>query len=166
MQGKQAVEIVEGGANSIPDGLPLLAAAARHLRGANTNYVCHPQQSIIRMPCTVQGVTFHVRIKAMEEPEYIYVFCNYPRHGGKVPLPQVPAMVQFLSLANWGLPFGYFDMDLSDGELRFVTWLAAKGLSPEEVQTQYMRALVVSAISKHNLLSGFSYKVFIALSRE
>lgn len=52
MPGRAAVEIVEGGANTIPDPKqnPLLAAVARHLQQASANYVCHPQKSTIRMP--------------------------------------------------------------------------------------------------------------------
>ena len=59
MGGRSAVELVEGGANTIPDAskVPLLAAVARHLKSASTNYVCHPQKAVIRLPCTVQGTT-------------------------------------------------------------------------------------------------------------
>lgn len=65
-----------------------------------------------------------------------------------MPTHAISLVLEYICRANWALPFGYFDMDLSDGELRFVTWLATNGLSEQVVQTKYMRALVVSAISR------------------
>lgn len=159
MTGKAAVELVEGGANTLPDPQqsPLLTCVARYLAASGTNYVSHPEKSIIRMPCTVAGVTFHLRIKAMEDTHHLYVFCNYPRHAGKVPLAAIPLVSEYICRANWALPFGYFDMDVADGELRFVTWLPTADIPLQVVQTQFVRSLIVSSISTlHGPPSGFA----------
>jgi hypothetical protein len=148
--GKAAVELVEGGAGIIPDAneRPLLAAAAKHLSDARTTFVCHPQKGVIRMPCSVQGMTLQLRIKAVEESKSLYVFGSYPKNAGKVQKELISdELIEYITRVNWGLPFGYFDFDIDEGELKYVTWSNTDHLSLDFIQKKFVRTLIIACIT-------------------
>lgn len=64
-----------------------------------------------------------------------YILCReaagrcivYARPPWETPEPQRPAMAELLTRINYGLPLGNFEMDLSDGEVRFKTSIDVTG---------------------------------------
>ena len=56
-----------------------------------------------------------------------------------VPQERRDAMAEFLTLANYGLPFGCFEMDYSDGEVRFRTGFLTADI---DFTTTHMRNIV------------------------
>jgi hypothetical protein len=150
MNGKEAVEVVEGGTGIIPDASerPLLAAAAKHLSDAKTSFICHPQKGYIRLPCSVQGITLQLRIKAAEESKNLYVFASYPKNNGKIPLECMhDELIEYICRVNWGLPFGYFDLDVVEGELKYVTWINTEYFDLEYVRNNIIKILIIACIT-------------------
>lgn len=62
--------------------------------------------------------------QAREEQEQFVFYSLLPTN---VPEPKRQAMSEFLTRANWGLVMGNFEMDLSDGEVRYKTALDVEG---------------------------------------
>lgn len=55
------------------------------------------------------------------------IFLFYSIAPVNVPQEKRPAIAEYLTRANYGLPLGNFEMDFSDGEVRFKTSLDVEG---------------------------------------
>lgn len=64
-------------------------------------------------------------------------FIFYSVLEAKSPVEKRPAVAEFLTRANYGLVLGNFEMDYSDGEIRYKTSIDVEGgvLTPEMVKT-------------------------------
>lgn len=54
------------------------------------------------------------------------------------PLERRPAMTEFLTRANYGMPLGNFEMDLEDGEVRFKTSIDMEDIEPNAVLVKHV----------------------------
>ncbi len=63
-------------------------------------------------------------------------FLFYSRLSTNAPEESRPPLAEFLTRANYGLPIGNFEMDFSDGEIRYKTSLDVEGdrLTPQLVK--------------------------------
>jgi hypothetical protein len=75
--------------------------------------------------------------QADEPKEWGHFYSVYPV---RVPEARRAAAAELLTRINWTVPFGSFDLDWSDGEVRFRTGLDFEG---SEATLSLMRALVI-----------------------
>ena len=75
--------------------------------------------------------------QADEAKEWAFFYSVYPP---RAPEARRPLVAELLIRINWRVPFGSFDMDWSDGEIRFRTGLDFEG---SETTLSLMRALVI-----------------------
>lgn len=71
-------------------------------------------------------------------------FIFYSIMGSNVPLDKRPAIAEYLTRANYGLRIGNFEMDFSDGEVRYKTSIDVEG---EELTFKMWKSLVYANVS-------------------
>jgi len=75
-------------------------------------------QTILRLGFSGDNGSWRCYAQAKEEDDR---FVFYSMLDAKVPEDKRPAMAEFLTRANYGLVIGNFEMDYSDGEVRYKT---------------------------------------------
>lgn len=102
-------------ANPVPATRNLLGVACAMLDGYGYSY--HEVD-----PTTVQlsignphGI-YLTYITANDETDFVRVICHY---GTRIPVDRRTAVMEALTRINWRMGIGSFDMDLTDGEVRF-----------------------------------------------
>jgi hypothetical protein len=82
-------------------------------------------EGIIRGALTLRRATVPLFARVRETPFLALIYTILPV---RCPEPKFPEMLELLTRANWGLPLGNFEMDLSDGEIRFKTSVDVEGV--------------------------------------
>jgi hypothetical protein len=95
-----------------------------------------PEDSTFRLGFTGKDGRWTVVSRAREQQEQVVVYSVLPAN---VPPDRIPAALEFLTRANYGLVIGNFEMDLSDGEVRYKTSIDVEG---NELTLPLMRSLV------------------------
>lgn len=75
-------------------------------------------QPVLRMAFKGDTEAFNCFAQALEERSQFTFYSVAPFN---VPLAQRPAVIEFVTRANYGMFVGNFEMDLSDGEVRYKT---------------------------------------------
>jgi hypothetical protein len=101
---------------------------------------------------TVNGAhgTYTLFAQAREEQEQVAVYSVY---GVKAAESKRAEAVEYITRANYGLIIGNFELDLSDGEVRYKTSLDVEG---EALTTGMIRLLVAANVATADrYLPGF-----------
>ena len=117
-------------------------AVIMFLRADNWNFTPVARQFEIWMSVEGQNGRLRCLAEAREE-EKQFVFYSY--YGVKVPENKRQASAEFLTRANYGLVIGNFEMDMSDGEVRYKTSIDVEDapLPASEIQAMiYLNILV------------------------
>lgn len=85
-------------------------------------------QPVLRMGFQGDNGAFQCYAQAIEERGQFVFYAFAPF---MVPPPQRMAVVEYITRANYGLFVGNFEMDLSDGEVRFKTSVDVSGTAME-----------------------------------
>ena len=102
-----------------------------------------PEQPILQMVCAGESGRWLCYAETREEPA-LFVF--YSVSPVNVPQEKYSVAAELLTRINWGLVVGNFEMDFSDGEIRYKTSLDVTGseLSPPLVQNAvYLNVLMM-----------------------
>lgn len=85
-------------------------------------------------------------------------FIFYSVMGSRVPADKRQAVAEYLTRANYGLVVGNFEMDFSDGEVRYKTSIDVEG---GRLTQQMVRALVyVNVLMMNKYLPGIKSVVY------
>ncbi|MBK7757705.1 MAG: YbjN domain-containing protein [Deltaproteobacteria bacterium] len=82
-------------------------------------------EGIIRGALTLRRATVPLFARVRETQFLALIYTILPV---RAPESKFPEMLELLTRANWGLPLGNFEMDLSDGEIRFKTSVDVEGV--------------------------------------
>ena len=82
-------------------------------------------EGIIRGALTLRRATVPLFARVRESQFLVLIYTILPV---RCPDAKFPEMLELLTRANWGLPLGNFEMDLSDGEVRFKTSVDVEGV--------------------------------------
>ena len=82
-------------------------------------------EGIIRGALTLRRATVPLFARVRETQFLVLIYTILPV---RAPESKFPEMLELLTRANWGLPLGNFEMDLSDGEVRFKTSVDVEGV--------------------------------------
>ena len=84
--------------------------------------------------------TYDIFIVANPLTRMVWCYCIY---SARVPVDRRSAVVELLNLINWRTAIGNFELDMSDGELRFRTTIDVEGgeLAPKMMHTLFNACL-------------------------
>ena len=82
-------------------------------------------EGIIRGALTLRRATVPLFARVRETQFLVLIYTILPV---RCPESKFSEMLELLTRANWGLPLGNFEMDLSDGEIRFKTSVDVEGV--------------------------------------
>lgn len=118
------------------EGKPILSMA---FRGDNGSWMCYAQA---------------------KEQQSQFVF--YSVMESNVPADKRQAIAEFLTRANYGLTLGNFEMDFSDGEVRYKTSVDVEG---GQLTTQMIKTLVyVNVLMMDKYLPGIMSVIYAGVS--
>lgn len=102
-----------------------------HLSQHDWNYEPHDDAKIIQTGFSGENANLNSSIIIDEDDDLIQCITKYQT---KVPEPFRGMIAEFICRANYGMKIGKFEMDFSDGEVRFHTSSAfLTGVLPDEV---------------------------------
>ncbi len=84
--------------------------------------------------------SFTCLAQSREDIEQFLFYCLLPT---KVPTDRRDAVARFLTMANYGMRIGNFEMDYADGEVRFKTSLDVEG---DRLAAELVRNMVYAAV--------------------
>jgi hypothetical protein len=109
----------------------------QHMDAHETKYEADVDVQLVGAVFGAPNGLFLVHARITEEDAMLQVFGHVPI---KVPVGSRPSIAEAITRANYGLKLGRFEMDYSDGELRFyVAHLLNDGQLADEVIERLMR---------------------------
>ncbi len=102
----------------------ILSTVEQWLKSDDWNYDKHPEDPLIRCGVQGNGVTFRLYFQAREEQDQLLLYVVGPN---LVPEDKRTAVMEFLTRVNYGLVIGNFELDLSDGEVRYKVSVDVEG---------------------------------------
>lgn len=96
----------------------------------------------IRLDVEGQAATWSTMVKCINEHQQIIIYSICPN---KAIAEKLSRIQEFLTRANFGLKFGNFELDLSDGEVRFKTSIQFAGeIDPEPMIQECLSLNIVT----------------------
>src|SRR3972149_5772185 len=89
------------------------------------NFTWMDEMPVLSMPFTGKSGKWMCYAQAREEQEQFVFYSVCPIN---VPKERQPAVAEFLTRANYGMIIGNFEMDYSDGEVRYKTSIDVEGV--------------------------------------
>ena len=89
-----------------------------YLQDLEWRYQLDPERELVRFGVNCQHGAFEVILHVVPDLDLVKCFALFPV---RVPPEHRAAVAEYLTRANYGLLFGNFEMDYSDGEVRFRT---------------------------------------------
>ncbi|MEA5419673.1 YbjN domain-containing protein [Spirulina sp. CCNP1310] len=117
--------------------------------------------STIRLDVNGQAATWSTMVKCIDEHQQIIVYSICPN---KARVDKLIAIQEFLTRANFGLKFGNFEMDLSDGEVRFKTSIQFAGMVEPEAMIEECLSLNIVTFDRY--LPGILQVMFTDVTPE
>lgn len=115
----------------------------------------------LRTGFTGDNGEFNCYAQVRDEHEQFVFYSVFPV---KVPEEKRMAVVDFISRANYGMIVGNFEIDQSDGEVRYKTSVDLEGV---EVQTQLLRNLIyANVLTMDKYFPGLMRVVYGGISAE
>lgn len=113
---------------------PLLQQARRLLYEDEWKFTCDEDRGVILAGVRGENTHYNCMFVATESPRRLTFYSHI---GNEVPEIKRHRMCEFLTRANYGLVLGNFEMDMSDGEMRFRTSmdLADANLTHKQLMT-------------------------------
>lgn len=116
------------------DGGPVLEAVAAFLTDDDWRFQQIEDKTILTMGFKGEGGSWRCYAQAKEQ-EKRFVF--YSVMESSAPPEKRQAVAEFITRANYGLIIGNFEMDFSDGEIRYKTSIDIEGgeLAPQMIKS-------------------------------
>jgi hypothetical protein len=126
-----------------------MALVADTLEAEGISFSPDPETGFVRFRVDGEHGPFDMAVLALPEIQLIKCYALLPL---QVPAPRLADMAEFVARANFGLLFGNFELDFSDGEMRFKTSLHTDGgaANPEVVR----RLVLLNAQTANDYLRG------------
>lgn len=112
------------------------AAVVRYFEQDDWKFTLHDDRRTLMLGATGKNGRYQCFVHVRDEHPVVSVFSIA---GVRVPEAKLAAMAEFLTRANYGLCLGNFEMDYSDGEVRYKTSL---DIRDGELTTDMIEVLV------------------------
>lgn len=93
------------------------------------HFQTHPDAPVLMMQMTGENGVLSLMALCDDEAERFAVFCKAPIHA---PEPKRILVAEYVTRANYGLMVGNFELDFSDGEVRFKIAMDTDGIRLNE----------------------------------
>ncbi|WP_439638163.1 YbjN domain-containing protein [Spirulina sp.] len=100
----------------------------------------------IRLDVNGQAATWSTMVKCINEHQQIIIYSICPN---KATVDKLIVIQEFLTRANFGLKFGNFELDLSDGEVRFKTSIQFAGMVEPEAMIEECLSLNIVTFDRY-----------------
>jgi len=113
-----------------------LNVVERFFKGADIRYQHIPDKPVLVLGMNGKNSALEMLVVEYEAEEQVAIYTKYP---AKAPEDAFARVAEYLTRANWGLKNGNFEMDWSDGEVRYKTFIDIEGgsLTPKIVQNLF-----------------------------
>jgi hypothetical protein len=111
-------------------------AVVQYFEQDGWKFTLHDDRRTVMLGVTGKNGRYQCFVHVRDEHPVVSVFSIA---GVRVPEAKLPAMAEFLTRANYGLCLGNFEMDYSDGEVRYKTSL---DIRDGELTTDMIKVLV------------------------
>lgn len=115
---------------------PLLQQLCRYLLQDDWRYSADEQRGVLLVSVRGENAHYNCMFVVTENPRRISFYSHI---GNEVPEIKRHRMCEFLTRANYGLVLGNFEMDMSDGEIRYRTSI---DLTDENLTHRQMMTLI------------------------
>jgi hypothetical protein len=106
----------------------LLELVMEYLDNLGWNYVVSDEKTL-RFPITCDNGKYYCTLIADENRKFICLYTVLPNY---IPIDKRSEISEFITRANYGMNLGNFEMDFSDGEVRFKTSMTIYDQLPGE----------------------------------
>ncbi len=106
-----------------------------YLQDLEWRYQLDPERELLRFGVNCDNGSYEVILHVVPEIDLVKCFALYPV---RVPEPNRAAAAEYLTRANYGLLFGNFEMDYSDGEVRFRTSMNTDDVAINSVVARHL----------------------------
>ena len=89
----------------------------------------HRAKSVVHMSVTGKNGTWAVFVRCDDQADRFSIHSSAPV---RVPEAKRQAVAEYLTRANWGMSIGNFELDFSDGEVRYKTSMDIDGIDLNE----------------------------------
>ena len=124
----------------------ILETVEQWLQKDEWSFEPHPEKPIIRTSVQGASVSFRMYFQAREDQEQLMVYTIGPN---LVPEAQRAEVMEYLTRANYGLIIGNFEMDLSDGEVRYKVSVDVEGSKLVPLMVKNMIGASVSMMDRY-----------------
>lgn len=111
----------------------ILKEVERFYNAADIKYQRVPDRTVLVMSMTGKSAAYEVYAIENEQQEQLSFYAVCPN---RVPEESRGKIAEFITRANYGLKNGNFEMDYSDGEVRYKTFIDIEGgtLTPKMIE--------------------------------
>ena len=104
-----------------------------------------PNLPVVNLPVEIENGKLNIFIHAHEDAARVFVYAR--PQDMLVPIERIPAVAEFLTRANYGLPLGNWEIDMNDGEMNFKNSVDVSG---GELTEGMVKTLLVFAMECAN----------------
>jgi hypothetical protein len=113
-------------------------ALLHYIDSKNFNFTSFPEEKRVTLSMSGKNANYRFTARITNEDSYLQVNANYPFNVREEKLR--PSTAELITRANYCMPLGKFEMDMSDGEVRFsiAHVIGEEGLTPEMIEKHFM----------------------------
>ena len=104
-------------------------------------------ETFIRFPMVGRQASYDAVVVTNQEMQYVTTYCSI---AARAPGDRRLAVAEAITRANYGIPIGAFEMDFSDGEIRFRTGIDVEGGSFAPLMLRNMIGLSVAMCDRYH----------------
>lgn len=119
---------------------PAFQALVDYIESKNFSYTPYPDEQRVTLTLSGKHINLYFNARITHEDAYLQVAAAYPFKVRNERLR--PSTAELITRANYCMPLGKFEMDMSDGEVRFhISHVIGElGLTAEMIEKQFMTA--------------------------
>lgn len=145
----ETADTVETAEAAVAPSAKLLDMVKQFLDSDDWHYEQIKDRTVLRMAFQGENGEWFVIVQTKEDDNQVLF---YSVIADNIPTDKLVPASEFLHRANFGLPIGNFELDFSDGEVRYKTALDVEGA--ELSQTQIKNYLYLNVITFDRYLNG------------
>lgn len=121
-------------------------AVTAYLEKKNLPYEPHPDAGLVHLEINRDVLPMHIFLRAVDSSDALQVICP---QGTKVPVEKRTDVAVAVSVANYGMVNGGFDLNIKDGSLHFRLCHSCKAGLPDDEQLRYLIGCAASTMKQY-----------------
>jgi len=125
---------------------PIIDTVHEWLVKDDWNFERDPERSLIKTGVKAKNASYRLFFDAKEEEQQLIIYIVCPN---SIPMDKLLEGAEFVTRANYGLRIGNFEMDMSDGEVRYKVSVDVEGGKLGPTMVENMVDIGVGTIDKY-----------------